>query len=231
MGPTSFVDFCNRDVSRARPRFVRAPLHRAHGRPRAQLLPDLARRSRDARAPRVRVAEPLVRRRALARRREDPLLERACLRTLARGGESRMPASRDVTGQGPYMNPRERKLPAPSVAIARAGSFAPTRSARAPPVASSMLPAVESVRGAGALSAPSVSEFELTGWRGRLRDLPPLRAASHDPPRRRSCSAAPEVLSVVRSAPLWEPWPGPQPVPRLWSPGRRLCDPRAGLDP
>jgi hypothetical protein len=167
-------------------------------------------------------------------------LSRAAVRTLPspdllaqaeRGCRSRMLASRDVTGQGPYTNPRERKLPAPSVAIARAGSFAPTRSARAPPVASSMLPAVESVRGAGALSAPSVSEFELTRVTGRLRGPSPSRAASHDLPRRRSCSAAPEVLSVVRSAPRWEPWLGPQPVPRLWSPGRRLCDPRAGLDP
>lgn len=71
VGRTSFVDFCNRIVSRARPRFVRAPLHRAPGRPCAQLLLDLARRSRDARAPRLRVAECLVRRRAYARRRED----------------------------------------------------------------------------------------------------------------------------------------------------------------
>jgi len=128
---------------------------------------------------------------------QSPLAANDSLSRAVRRGRSRTRASRDVTGQGPYMNPRERKLPAPSGAIARAGSFAPTRSARAPPVASSMPLAVESVRGAGALSAPSVSEFELTGWRGRLRGLPPLRAASHDPPRRRSCSAAPEVLSVV----------------------------------
>lgn len=128
---------------------------------------------------------------------QSPLAANDPLSRAVRRGRSRTRASRDVTGQGPYMNPRERKLPAPSVAIARAGSFAPTRSARAPPVASSMPLAVEYVRGAGTLSAPSVSEFELTGWRGRLRDLPPLRAASHDPPRRRSCSAAPEVLSVV----------------------------------
>lgn len=33
MRPTSFIDFCNRIVPRARPRFVRAPLHRAYGRP------------------------------------------------------------------------------------------------------------------------------------------------------------------------------------------------------
>lgn len=79
VGRTSFVDFCNRDVSRARPRFVRTPLHRALGRPCAQLLPDHARRSRDARAPGLRVAVHRVRRRAFARRREDPLHARpAC---------------------------------------------------------------------------------------------------------------------------------------------------------
>lgn len=72
VGRTSFVDFCKRDVPRARPRFVRTPLHRAPGRPCAQLLPDHARRFRDVRAPGLRVAARLVRRRALARRREDP---------------------------------------------------------------------------------------------------------------------------------------------------------------
>lgn len=72
VGRTSSVDFCNRNVSRARPRFVRALLHRALGRPCAQLLPDLARRFRDARAPGLQVAPRLVRLRAFTRRREDP---------------------------------------------------------------------------------------------------------------------------------------------------------------
>lgn len=58
-GRTPFVDFCKRNVPRARPRLVRAPLHRAHGRPYVQLHPDLARLaiSRAARPlPETRVA-------------------------------------------------------------------------------------------------------------------------------------------------------------------------------
>jgi hypothetical protein len=53
----------------------------------------------------------------------------------ARTGGSPKRASREFTGQGPSEERERSSIPAPLVAIARQESFAPTRSARTPPVA------------------------------------------------------------------------------------------------
>lgn len=107
MRPTSFIDFCNRIVPRARPRFVRAPLHRAYGRPsRSFFRTSLARRSHV-----VRIALP---ERGWLRVLSDGALSRAAVRALfirifperrIRMNRSSTEASREFTGQGPRMAP------------------------------------------------------------------------------------------------------------------------------
>jgi len=139
MRPTSFIDFCNRIVPRARPRFVRAPLHRAYGRPsrsffRTSLALTLSRRAMCVTG--ARVAACLVRRCAFARRRESPFHSNPPRRDDS--NESKLDRSQPrVHGPGAEHGPLE-DLPAPPAAIARRGSFTPTRSTRAPPVAHSM---------------------------------------------------------------------------------------------
>lgn len=168
MRPTSFIDFCNRIVPRARPRFVRAPLHRAYGRPsrslfRTSLAPTLSRRA--IRVTGARVAACLVRRCAFAPRRESHSSFESS-RRLIRANPSSTEASREFTGQGPRMAPERtcRRLPLRS--LAAEASPQPDRPEHL--LSLTRCPRRGDVRGAGAMRrVPLRRRFELAGRRGR----------------------------------------------------------------
>jgi hypothetical protein len=160
-GRTPFVDFCNRNVPRARPRFVRTPLHRAPGRPCVQLLsgPRSPCFREDVRAPGARVAACPVRRRALARRREgpchrcDPAALPRCYPRETEAQDRSQPRGHGSGAAHDLANETCRRLPSRS--LAPEASPQPDRLehllslARCPR-------SVETVRGSGACSAPSV---------------------------------------------------------------------------
>jgi len=174
------VDFCN-------PNTPRAP-------PRDRPIPAESRLSPRAR-PRVTAASPL--------RNSSEIL-----RPRARHGESAATANRGFTGQGPPAfagwgrGPIRQRHRGTSCASARrqatCRSFAPTRSARTPPVAGTPL-----------------------GWKETpaLRAILP-RAASPGLPRRRPRSTAPEVPSIDDAgSPVAAPPKRHHPWPRV-RPGR-----------
>jgi hypothetical protein len=195
-GRASFVDFCNQDSPRARPRDRPIPGSRRRGCPLS--------RSPDGVAGYDDAAHP-----------------KACRHLPAS-------SSRVFTGQGPDCSFRR---PAPSAAIARSGSFAPTRSARTPLVASSPRGRMENPARPGRRSSPArahranlaeagsapIRGSHALAWspdrrsacatitgrpsRSRGRGHEP-RAASRALPRRRARSAAPEVPSID-GTPRW----------------------------
>jgi hypothetical protein len=135
-------------------------------------------------------------------------------------------ASREVTGQ----RPKPRALPlsasAPPIAIARGGSFAPTRSARTPPVARSLWHRLETpVSRRTTFWDALTSSPSMTRLRGNAYGSGPppcgndalLRAALRASPRRETRSAAPAVPSIAGPAPFGAPPSHPQPVPSRWS--------------
>jgi hypothetical protein len=110
-------------------------------------------------------------------------------RSLERG-QSRIHGS---GARGPVA--RSPALPrAPPPAIARNGSFAPTRSTRTPRVASSWRCGLEFPTSPGFRFRSPLYE---PARRSPLSRRAPLRAASHAAPRRAACSATPKVPSVT----------------------------------
>lgn len=116
-------------------------------------------------------------------------------------------ANRDVTGQG-LRSELSLGASAPPAAIARFGSFAPTRSTRTPPVARSCGVDRSSLRlGMACTNSPGTTS---------LTRHPPSRAAFRIPPRRGTRSAAPEVFSTAGS-PRRARLMAPRTVPSPWT--------------
>jgi hypothetical protein len=124
----------------------------------------------------------------------------------------------------PGASPRSACLSStPPAAIARGGSFAPTRSTRTPPVAAYDVHRLELPASWGSVRTPHISEPDVN-----RRSDPRLpgtfrshgsaweRAASRTPPRRGARSAAPEMPSVAGFPPAGGPPSPPQAVPSLW---------------